>query len=369
MRLLPLRGDPLVPILAATLGFRCASAYTEAVNAPVFDPHRPDDPPAPSTPCTAFSPGFHIPHFAGLLIAVLGLAACAMGASALAAGFHVATHGKDAWSGTLPAPNAAGSDGPFATVDRARMAIRQLKAAGAFPAGGVEVTVHGGLYRFARPLELTAEDSGTENAPIVYSAAPNEPVRWLGGITVTGFKAVTDSGVLSRLEESARGNVLEADLRAQGLTNYGDAGGGGLELFFRDEPMPLSRWPNTGFIKITEVRGKTPVDVRGTKGCVEGELSIAEDRPARWGAERDVWVHGYWFWDWSDQRQRLRTIDPAKRTPSTSSRPITTTAIAKDSGSTPTTCCPRSTNRASGIWIGARRCSTSGRRRRSRPGK
>ena len=56
------------------------------------------------------------------------------------------------------------------------------------------------------------------------------------------------------------------------------------------------------------------MDVRGTKGCVEGELSIAEDRPARWGAERDVWVHGYWFWDWSDQRQRLRTFDPVAHT-------------------------------------------------------
>ena len=209
LRLLPLRGDPLVPILAATLGFRCASAYTEAVNAPVFDPHRPDDPPAPSTPCTAFSPGFHIPHFAGLLIAVLGLAACAMGASALAAGFHVATHGNDAWSGTLPAPNAAGADGPFATVDRARMAIRQLKAAGALPAGGVQVTVHGGLYRFARPLELTAEDSGNRERSDCLQRGPERAGSLAGWDHSDRFQGGHGLGRALPLEESARGNVLE----------------------------------------------------------------------------------------------------------------------------------------------------------------
>ncbi|HNU52622.1 MAG TPA: basic secretory protein-like protein [Verrucomicrobiota bacterium] len=237
-----------------------------------------------------------------------------MGPCRAAAGFHVAPGGNDAWSGTLAAPDATGSDGPFATIDRARRAIRQLKADGNLPRGGVQVTVHGGLYRFASPLELTAADSGTAEAPVVYRAAPRETARWLGGITVTDFKPVTNSAVLSRFEETARGQVFEADLRAQGLSDYGTAGGGGLELFFRDAPMPLSRWPNTGFIRIAEVSGRTPVDVRGTKGCVEGLFSIVEDRPGRWTAEPEVWVHGYWFWDWSDQRQRLRAFDPAAHT-------------------------------------------------------
>ncbi|MDD4019648.1 MAG: hypothetical protein PHV28_17095, partial [Kiritimatiellae bacterium] len=41
--------------------------------------------------------------------------------------FYVSTKGNDAWSGGLPAPNRAGTDGPFATVTRARDAVRALK--------------------------------------------------------------------------------------------------------------------------------------------------------------------------------------------------------------------------------------------------
>ena len=37
------------------------------------------------------------------------------------------------------------------------------------------------------------------------------------------------------------------------------------------------------------------------------------DRPKRWTHENDVWVHGYWFWDWSDERQKVESIDTEKR--------------------------------------------------------
>jgi len=46
-------------------------------------------------------------------------------------------------------------------------------------------------------------------------------------MTVTGWKQVADPAVLDRLDESARGRVWEADLKAQGivdLQSIGDAG-------------------------------------------------------------------------------------------------------------------------------------------------
>ena len=42
--------------------------------------------------------------------------------------FYVSPEGNDAWSGKLPAPNKQESDGPFATLVRARDAIREMKA-------------------------------------------------------------------------------------------------------------------------------------------------------------------------------------------------------------------------------------------------
>ena len=67
--------------------------------------------------------------------------------------WHVATNGNDTWSGTLAEPNTGGTDGPFASLARARDAIRALRAAsGGLPAGGVEVVVQGGEYPLAEPL-------------------------------------------------------------------------------------------------------------------------------------------------------------------------------------------------------------------------
>ncbi len=247
----------------------------------------------------------------------LSLGALILGASFMgkASGtrFHVATNGNDGWSGRLPAPNARNTDGPFTTIERAQAEIRKLKRTSGLPKGGVTISVHGGLYSLANPLQLADEDSGTPSAPIVYSAGADEEVRLVGGRLVSGFSPVTEPAILNRLDEKARGKVLQADLRALGLTNYGTAAGGGLELFFQDVPMRLSRWPNQGFVHLIEVLGKTPVDVRGTKGCVEGIFTFDGDHPRRWTEEHDVWVHGYWFWDWSDERQKVKSINLKQR--------------------------------------------------------
>jgi len=47
--------------------------------------------------------------------------------NASTADFYVATDGNDDWSGTLPVANTQSSDGPFATLARARDAVRELK--------------------------------------------------------------------------------------------------------------------------------------------------------------------------------------------------------------------------------------------------
>jgi len=130
---------------------------------------------------------------------------------------------------------------------------------------------------------------------------------------VTGFAPVTDPVILNRLDESARGNVLQASLKALGITDFGSPAGGGLELFFLDNPMTVARWPNEGFVHIVEEAGGDKYDVRGRKGDRIGKWVYDTDRPTRWAEENDVWVHGYWFWDWSDQRHKVKSIDTEKR--------------------------------------------------------
>ncbi len=235
---------------------------------------------------------------------------CVAAGGSQAAEFHVAPNGNDANPGT--------SAKPFATLERARDGARQSKIQN--PKSKIDVVIHGGTYELARPFELTAADSGSAKTLVVYRARKGETVRISGGRTVTGWKPVTDAGVLNRLDPSARGHVVQADLRVLGVSDFGTMGGGfalgggpGLELFFNDQPMTLARYPNDGFIKITDVKGPTPVDVRGTKGCKEGVFTYDGDRPARWVGEKDAWVLGYWFWDWAEGRHRIESIDAEKK--------------------------------------------------------
>ena len=94
------------------------------------------------------------------------------------ADFYVAVNGNDNWSGTLAEPNAAKTDGPFATLARAQNAVRALKQSiykpkvasvekrfigSPHPFGegkDILVYVRDGYYPLDRPLQFTSEDGG-----------------------------------------------------------------------------------------------------------------------------------------------------------------------------------------------------------------
>jgi len=84
---------------------------------------------------------------------------------------YVAQNGDDRWSGTLAEPNAAKTDGPFASLERARDEVRRVGRA-----RSRKVVVRGGTYRIKNTFVLSKEDSGTEGDPVVWQAAPGEEV-------------------------------------------------------------------------------------------------------------------------------------------------------------------------------------------------
>ena len=103
-----------------------------------------------------------------------------------AADFYVAASGNDSWSGTLEAANAERTDGPFATLERARRAVQGLKKSRRN--APIVVMVRQGTYFLSEPFKLGAGDSGSPNAPIVYQAYPGEKPVISGGKPVTGWK-------------------------------------------------------------------------------------------------------------------------------------------------------------------------------------
>ena len=244
----------------------------------------------------------------GLGAALAGLA-CSCNVAA-AATFYVAPDGRDAWSGQRATPNGRKTDGPFATLERARDEVRRLKKR-----DGVTVFVRGGRYQITQTFALKAEDSGTTQAPVVYRACKGEQPVFSGGVRLTGFQPVREAAILARLPAEARGQVVQVDLKAQGVTHViplrlgGFAGGLGfsthptMELFFNGQALPLARWPNTGFVHVADVAadaGKT------------GPIRYDGDRPQRWKDDQDILLYGYWFHDWADSYERVASIDTAR---------------------------------------------------------
>lgn len=103
--------------------------------------------------------------------------------------FYVSPAGNDAWSGKLADPNQTRTDGPFATLQRARDAIRVLKGQqGGTLKQPVTVVLRGGTYFLSEPLVLTSEDSGTADFPISYTAYENETPVISGGRQISGWQ-------------------------------------------------------------------------------------------------------------------------------------------------------------------------------------
>lgn len=221
---------------------------------------------------------------------------------------YVAPDGNDRAAGT--------KDEPLATVAGARDAIRERRRAGGLPPGGVVVHLLPGEYPLDESLAFTAEDSGTADAPIVYRAETRGEAMLSGGVRLSGWSAVTDPAVLARLPEEARGAVRQLDLRAAGITDYGEPRPRGfgtgsnpwIELFFDGRAMRRARYPNRGFLTTGEVL------VKGTRAENQGATFRYDDgRPERWSQAKDIWMWGTWTFHWADDNVPVAALDATKR--------------------------------------------------------
>jgi parallel beta-helix repeat protein len=138
--------------------------------------------------------------------------------------FYVATNGNDKWSGTLAAPVSSGNDGPFASLEKARNAIRKLRQNGSKDA--FTVLVRGGIYQLNETFVLEPEDSGTASDPTVFRAFPNEHPILSGAIRINNF-------------EPYKGQIYKANLTGIVKDSYPVR-----QLFANGKRQILARYPN-----------------------------------------------------------------------------------------------------------------------------
>ena len=230
--------------------------------------------------------------------------------------FFVSPSGSDAAGGSFAHP--------FATLSRARDAVRAVKAKGSLPAGGVTVWLRGGTYAVKETLALAAEDSGEPDAPVAWKAWKDERPVLDGGWRVPAFNLGWQDvcakwpQVAARVPETARRHVRACDVGAAGYAHlepqptYGFYAGENsgqapiTDLYCGGSPLVLARHPNTGWLQTGEVLdGKTNHVFRSDA-----------DNLAQLRGEPELMVTGFWKWHWADATLRLAAdgLDPVART-------------------------------------------------------
>ena len=242
-----------------------------------------------------------MPEPGGWGLVLLLVAACSQawlaGAVAAPAGnpepadFFVSPRGNDNWSGKSADPGK--NDGPFATVARARQAVRALRRTQKEPRR-VRVVLRGGTYHLDSPLEFGPEDSGTEKAPVVYAATAGEKVVLSGGRPLKGSR---------RGEVNGRPAwVLDIPEVKEGRWRF-------RQLFVNGTRRPRTRLPKQGEYRIESLPGYTGDFLRSpTRQFVYAPGNIVPT----WHNLTDVEIVG--ITKWLDNRLPIESINAETRT-------------------------------------------------------
>ncbi len=126
------------------------------------------------------------------------------------ADFFVAVNGSDRWSGRSDQPNRTSTDGPFATLARARDAVRALKQRG--DKQEILVLIRGGLYSLKETVVFALEDSAPAGGTITYAAYGDETPVFTSAVPIVGWIKPEHPSPL--LPEIARDLVWTADVPA-----------------------------------------------------------------------------------------------------------------------------------------------------------
>ncbi len=218
---------------------------------------------------------------------------------------HISPLGNDNNKGT--------SNKPVASIERANQLVKEkIKQGGQ---DTIRVIFHEGTYRLNKGIVLDTEVSGTEEAPVVYQNKKGEKVIISGAIPITDYTTLSNIHFLYHKNPEIGNKIIEIDLSKTSLSTFNKiklAGFDGSEksgsytlreLYFNGTSMPLSRWPNEGYVNY--IRAVTDsLEAIAKTGIVYNDKHISG-----WKQEPNILLHGYWTKLWDDAYEHVAEID------------------------------------------------------------
>ncbi len=204
--------------------------------------------------------------------------------------FNVSTKGDDSSAGTVKAP--------FATITRARDAVRELIKEGLKK--DVMVVLRGGVYHIDETIVFGLEDSAGENQTITYTNYEDEVPIISSGQRITGWKILNDAP--EDLPAAAHGKVWVADVP--------EAKGGKWRfhvLYDGEKLLPRAR--SKGFTPTAEC----PEPVLETRWTEKDVLAYPEGVMRDWSNLEDVEILIRPTHQWLVNYLTLSSVDEAKQ--------------------------------------------------------
>jgi hypothetical protein len=140
--------------------------------------------------------------------------------SSTTADFYVAVDGNDDFTGTAAEHVKNTQNGPFASLKRARDAVRAFKKTN--PNKDIHVLIRGGVYQLDETVVFGLEDSGSDNFTITYAAYAGEFPVFSSGRHITDWEKAPSN--TPGLPANAHGQVWQADIKAGFTTLYDEVG-------------------------------------------------------------------------------------------------------------------------------------------------
>lgn len=191
------------------------------------------------------------------------------------------------------------------TPDASWQTIQQAVEISRQQAQHVKIVLRGGEYVITEPIRI---DNGHH---ITLVAADGETPVLQGAVTVNGWQKVTDKAVIDRLPHEAAGKVWQATLDGADFDLID--GKNRIDFYYNGLRLHMARWPNQSYTLSGKALGKLPPleekNYRNYKGCAEGFFEYKDARINKWAEEKEVYLHGYWFWDWAEEYKKVAKID------------------------------------------------------------
>lgn len=134
-----------------------------------------------------------------------------------------------------------------------------------------------------------------------------------------------------KIKTNGNGKINEIDLKQYGIDEIPPFSGGpysdfwdmdipkpymtdfssGIQLYYNENTMTLSRYPKSGFIKTDKALGTTAAkDHMGENiGFYEGIVKISDEEFKKIDDFSNVLLVGYWMFDWAVQRHKIKSFD------------------------------------------------------------